>query len=182
MKVNLLPYQLAQKAGPNWRAVFTIAGVVLLAAVTLIFYVALQAQVASFKADIASTEKELANYASAVERKSLLDSLQAAYTEKSAFIGQLAGEGIKWNSVMDEIRHIVPATVVLESVTSNTEGLVNIDGRAGSLQAIAQFVVNIQAAQTVTDPDVKSIGWNTDLGVYEWKMTCKTKQVVSTGG
>lgn len=182
MRVNLLPYQLAQKAGPNWRTVFTLAGVVLLAAVTLIFYVALQAQVTNYRADIAATQEEYSKYTAAVERKELLDSLQAMYTQKSGFISQLAGQGVKWNDVMDEIRRIIPRTVVLENVSSDAQGVITMDGRAGSLQAISQFMVNIQKAGTITEPDIKSIEWDAENQVFVWNMTCRTKQVVSTGG
>jgi Tfp pilus assembly protein PilN len=183
MKVNLLPYQIAQKAGPNWRAVFSLAGVVLLAAVTLIFYVALEARVRSFEKRITSAEVQFQEYAGALERKSLLEQLQAAYSEKSAFIEELSGEGVKWNDIMDELRQIIPRTVVLGKVISDDTGLISIEGRAGSLQAIVQFMVNIQKGHYVTEPDIQKASWSVDAGCFTFSMTCRAKQqVVSQDG
>lgn len=183
MKVNLLPYQIAQKAGPNWRTVFSLAGVVLLAAVTLIFYVALQARVASFQAKIDVAETQYQEYTGALERKNLLDQLQAAYSEKSEFIDTLSGEGVKWNDIMDELRDIIPRTVVLGRVSSDEMGVITIEGRAGSLQAMVQFMINIQAGNYVTTPDIQRASWSTEASCFMFSMTCQTKQqVVSTDG
>lgn len=182
MKVNLLPYQMAQKAGPNWRSVFTLAGVVLLAAVTLIFYVALQARVGSYAAKIAAAEEQYQKYTTALERKTLLDQLQAAYTTKSGFIEQLAGQGVKWNDIMDEIRAIIPRTVVLSTVTSNATGLITMQGQAGSLQAIAQFMVNIQKGETISKADIIRATWDPDANAFVFTMTCQAKQQEVSGG
>jgi len=176
VKVNLLPYQMAQKAGPNWRTIFTLAGVVMLAAVTLIFYVALQARVASYAAKITAAEEQYKQYTEALDRKTLLDQLQAAYTSKSCFINQLAGQGVKWNDIMDELRDIIPRTVVLDAVTADTNGVITLQGRAGSLQAMAQFMINIQTGRTIEKPDIISADWNPDAGAFMFTMTCRAKQ------
>ncbi len=182
MKVNLLPYQMAQKAGPNWRGVFTLAGLVLLAAVTLIFYVALQARIGSYEAKIAAAEEQYQKYTTALERKTLLDQLQAAYTAKSGFIEQLAGQGVKWNDIMDEIRTIIPRTVVLDTVTSGAGGLITMQGQAGSLQAIAQFMVNIQKGQTISKADIVKATWNDGEEAFTFTMTCKVRQQEASSG
>lgn len=183
MKVNLLPYQMAQKAGPNWRTIFALGGVVLLAAVTLIFYVALQARVTSYEARITDADQKYQNYVAALGRKDLLDQLQAAYTQKSGFIQQLSGQGVEWNLIMDEIRDIIPRTVVLDEVTSNTEGVITIDGRAGSLQALAQFMVNIEKAKYIAQPDIKTATWDTEANAFVFVMLCTAKaEAVNQGG
>lgn len=183
MRVNLLPYHMAQKAGPNWRTVFSLAGVVLLAAVTLIFYVALQARITSFQAKIVAAEEQYQQYVGALERKELLDQLQAAYSSKSTFIDQLAGGGVKWNDIMDELREIIPKTVVLDHVGADPTGVISLQGRAGSWQAIAQFMVRIQAAEYVTEPDIQRASWECAEAYFTFSMTCRTKQPeVSPGG
>ncbi len=182
MKVNLLPYQMAQKAGTNWRTLVSLAGVVLLAGVTLIFYVALQARIGSYEARITTAEEQYQQYTTALERKSTLDELQAAYTTKSGFIEQLAGLGIKWNDIMDELRDIIPRTVVLDNVASTPEGLITVTGNAGSWQALAQFMVGIQRAETIEKPDIIRGTWNPAENVLDFTMTCRAKPQEANGG
>lgn len=182
MKVNLLPYQMAQKAGTNWRTIFTLAGVVMLAAVTLIFYVALQARVASYEARIVAADEQYTNYTNALEQKALLDQLQAAYTTKSGFIDKLAGQGVLWNDIMDEIRDIIPRTVVLGTVGADTEGLITINGMSGSLQALAQFMIGIAKGQTIEKPDIITATWDETTSSFQFVLTCRAKQAVSNGG
>ncbi|RJQ08408.1 MAG: hypothetical protein C4551_05385 [Bacillota bacterium] len=182
MKVNLLPYQLAQKAGPNWRTIFLLGGMVLLAGVTLIFYVALQGQVNKFMADIAAVKRDYEQYTAALERKATLDQLQASYTEKQGFIMQLSGEGVKWNDIMDELRSIIPKTVVLDTVSSDETGHMVLEGRAGGLIALSQFHNNIQDSATMAAPDVKSVLWDIEGAFFKFVLECDAKQAVGDGG
>lgn len=176
MRVNLLPYQLAQKAGPNWRGVFTLAGVALLAAVTLIFYGALQVQVTRVQKDLIAMEQDYQQYQPALERQQLLQDLQARRDAMTQFTESVPGMGVKWNLIMDELRDIIPATVVLEDVISDpTTGAITVSGRSGSLQALAQFMVAIQKAEYVTQPDIRNATRNLDLDFFAFTMTCLPK-------
>ncbi len=181
MKVNLLPYQMVQKAGRNWRGLFALGGVILLASATLIFYVALQAQITRYEQDIAAMETEYQQYTAALERKKLLDEMQAAFSEKSGFITQLSGSGVKWNTIMDELRSIIPKTVVLYSVSSTEGTTIDITGQADTLQALAQFMINIQKANRVTKPDVRDVNWDQAAATFLFTMTCETKEVPAGG-
>jgi len=181
MRVNLLPYELTGKRKANWSLVFTLLGIFMVAVVTAVFYLALQGRVNALRDEIAMVKNEYQNYTRAIERKSLLDQLQVVYSEKSGFINELSGEGVKWNLIMDEIRDIIPRTVVLDMVTNDGEDLITITGRAGSLQAISQYMINIQTARYVADPDLKNATWNAELEAFEFLMTCSPKGV-SGGG
>lgn len=181
MRVNLLPYQMVGKTGPNWQLVFTLSGIVLLASVTAIFYVSLQAQVSSYQNQIAAMEQEYQQYQAAIDRKAFLDQLQTVYTQKSTFIEQLAGEGVKWNLIMEEIRDIIPRTVIVDTMNSGDGGTINIVGRAGSLQALSHFMVNIQMATYVTKPDLQRIAWDSEESAFGFTMTCQPKEVGAGG-
>ncbi|MCL6580786.1 MAG: PilN domain-containing protein [Firmicutes bacterium] len=181
MRVNLLPTEMVRRVRPNWRAVLSLVGVLLLAAVTGVFYTALQSQVGRIEASIRAMEEEYRHYTAALARKQTMDELRTLYEEKSRFVQQLSGQ-VRWNGVMDELRAIVPRTVVLHSVSSDAAGNISIAGQSGSWQALSQFVVNIQAGSCVTDPDVKSVTWNEELGAFVFSMTCKTKAGVGQSG
>jgi Tfp pilus assembly protein PilN len=176
MRVNLLPYQMAQKAGPNWRGVFTLAGVALLAAVTLIFYGALQVQVTRIQKDLITMEQDYEQYEPALGRLQLLQDLQARRDAMTRFTESLPGMGVRWNLIMGELRDIIPATVVLEDVISDpATGVIALSGRSGSLQALAQFMVAIQKAEYVTQPDIRNATRNLEVGFFEFIMTCLPK-------
>jgi Tfp pilus assembly protein PilN len=175
MKINLLPYQDAQRTGPNWQLIFSVLGLVLLGGVTVIFYLALEGQVQSIEAEIAATRADYQKYAAALERKALLDQLQQTYSQKSGFIERLSGEGVRWNLVMDELARIIPRTVILDTVTNDGVKSISINGRAGSLQAISQFMVNIQAAVYLAKPDIHQATWNADISSFVFSITCEAK-------
>jgi len=180
MRVNLLPYHMTEKKGPNWPLIFTLAGIILLAAVTFIFYTALQARIADYEVRIADMRREYEQYTAAIGRKDYLDQLQALVNQKQSFIDQLSGHGVQWNLIMDELRSIIPKTVVLDTVRDNGEAI-EISGHAGSLQAIAYYMENIDEGRYVTDSEIHNATWSDGLGAFLFKMTCRARGVPSGG-
>jgi Tfp pilus assembly protein PilN len=181
MKVNLLPYEAPERRGANLTLIFALTGILLLAGATFIFYAALEGRVTAIQGQIADIQQEYEKYGPALERRAYLDRLEAAIKQKSAFIEELSGQGVKWNRIMDELRDIIPQTVVLDAVTNSEDGVITIVGRAGSLQAISQYMENIRRSEYVTAPGIKRVSWNTEFGAFEFIMTCRTK-AVSDGG
>jgi Tfp pilus assembly protein PilN len=181
MRVNLLPYQEEQKTGTRWATIFTLLGAILLVAVTVVFYLAMEGQVRSYEDRIAGLEREYQNYLPALQRKAELDQLLAMHSQKSDFVSQLSGEGVKWNLIMDELRKIIPLTVVVDSIEAQGEAEILIKGRAGSWQAISHFMVNIQNAKTVTRPDLHKGSWKREINAFEFEMTCEAKEASSGG-
>lgn len=181
MRVNLLPYEMTEKKTTNLGVIFTMVGLVLLAAVTGVFYLGLQGRVNELERSISQAQADFQEYARAIERKSYLDQLQIVVSQKEGLVDELSGQGVKWNLIMDEIRDIIPWTVVLDTVTNDAEGTITIAGRAGSLQAISQYLVNVQKARYVTAPDIQTATWSPDLNAFMFVMTCAPK-VVPEGG
>ncbi len=181
MKVNLLPYEVPERRRANLTLIFALTGILLLAGATFIFYSALQGRVTAIHSQIADIQREYEKYGPALERKAYLDQLEAAISRKSAFIQQLSGQGVKWNRIMDELRDIIPQTVVLDAVTNGEDGVITIVGRAGSLQAVSQYMENIRESEFVTAPGIRRVTWNTEFGAFEFVMTCRAK-AVSDGG
>lgn len=156
IKINLLPRERVRRPAVAPRLLAALALVVVLAAVGLttvylnIRNARVRAQIEEVNARIEELKPQVAE----------VEALQRQITEarrKEQLLRQLESLRIPWETVMNELRKIMPSDVWLIRIEAKGEGNLTFNGFGMSYEAVARFMVNLDNSALFQDSDL-SIG------------------------
>lgn len=169
VNVNLHPNPPA-RFQVHWKTLL-VTGVATLLVLSIGFWVVVAMVTAGWRGEIAELQLANQGLGATLERSRHLDALLQEIQTKSQGIQALSAPGISWSLVLDELRRIAPSGVVLDSVRCQVP-LMSIAGRAGSLEALAEFAINIREAQNLGQPVVRDSTWDPGVGAFIFSLTC----------
>lgn len=146
-KVNLLP----RPKPPSWlllggAGLAVTAGVVVATMVSLGW---LTQQTATEIQDVKRLTTE--RRAQEARYKTLQAQVEAVDAQKGAY--EFVAKGApRWSEVLDQLRNLMPDGVRFDKIEAAHDGLILISGKAESLRAVGQFMLNLRGSGTFYEP------------------------------
>lgn len=163
------------------RLPLLVVGVVVLTLLAGLGHLGLWAVVRHYEAELAEARQECASLAGVVERYELMQRFEATNAGKGSLIAALPVINVKWNRVLDEVRRVIPQTVVLTALRSEPSGVVTVEGRAGDLEVLAQFGAGVQTATYLGSPGLSQAQWDSATGTYVFTLSFEIREVGGGG-
>ena len=155
IKINLLESDIERHGGKKLpkEIIIAIAAIGLLAALLAFNHIRMGAQKDDMARRITSTEKEIAEYKSKIEKASKAKEEQKILTEKLAVINSLRKEKSSSVKVLDQVSIQKPEKMHLE-VLKKEGSKVGIEGIALDDETVANFMTNLRKANLFKSVDL----------------------------
>jgi len=153
IRINLLPREQLRRPGiPPRTLVLLLVGVVAAAAVlTTILFNARNARV---RAEIARVEERIEVLKPQVARVEALRTEIEAARRKQQLLQRLESARVPWDTILEDVRTVMPKDVWLTQMAAGEDGSVNILGFGLTYTAVARFMVNLESSPLFSDIDM----------------------------
>ncbi len=159
------------------RLPLLVAGILVVTLLAGVTRLCLWATVRHYKEEIVAARGERAGLEAVVQRYELLRKLEASNGSEGDLLAAWPVRNVKWNLVLAEVGRVIPETVILTALRGDSGGRVTVEGRAESLEVIAQFGAGIQAAANLGSPTLSQAQRDQATGGYTFTLTFETKEV-----
>jgi type IV pilus assembly protein PilN len=155
IKINLLPRERIRRIAVAPRILVTLVSVVVVAALALVTgwmitrNVLLRGELARVNARIEELRPQVA------EVEALTRQIDEA-RRKEQLLRQLESSRVPWERVMNELRKILPTDVWLTRLDAKGDGSLTFEGFGLSYEAVARFMVNLNASPVFQNADFLS--------------------------
>jgi len=156
IRINLLPRERVRRPAVAPRLLVGLAFVVVAAALVLAT-LALNLRNARVRGEIDDVNARIEELKPKVAEVEALQRQIAEARRKEQLLRQLEGLRIPWDNVLNELRKIIPADVWLIRIEAKGDGNLTFNGFGMSYEAVARFMVNLDASPPFQDSDL-SIG------------------------
>lgn len=155
IKINLLPKERVRRVAVAPRILVGLVFVVVGTALVLVTF-ALNLRNRGVRADIAQVTARIEELTPQVREVEALQRQIAEARRKEQLLKQLQSMRIPWERVMNELRKILPADVWLTRIDAKGDGGLNFEGFGLSYEAVARFMVNLNASSVFQNADFAS--------------------------
>ncbi len=156
IKINLLPRERVRRPAVAPRLLVALAFVAVLAA-TALTTIYLELRNARVRAQIDDVNARIEELKPQVAEVELLQRQIADARKKELLLRQLDSLRIPWDKVLTELRKIIPADVWLIRIEAKGDGDLTFNGFGMSYEAVARFMVNLDASPMFESADL-SVG------------------------
>ena len=156
IKINLLPRERVRRPAVAPRLLVALAFVAVLVAVA-VATVVLNARIAGLKSDLEAVTQEIEQLKPRVAEVEALQRQIAEARRKEQLLRQLEALRIPWDEILTELRRIVPADVWLIRVEARPDGTLTFNGFGLSYEAVARFMVNLDASPMFEGADLNIV-------------------------
>jgi Tfp pilus assembly protein PilN len=153
IRINLLPREQLRRPGIAPRTlILLVAGVVVVVALTttLVF----NARNARVRAEIARTEEQIEVLKPQVARVEALRAQIESARRKQQLLQRLEAARVPWDTILEDVRTVMPKDVWLTQVAAGEDGSINIIGFGLTYTAVARFMVNLEGSPLFSDIDM----------------------------
>lgn len=174
IKINLLPRERVRRVAIAPRLLVGLVGAVVVAALVLAT-IALNVRNARVRAEIDRVNARIEELKPQVAEVEALQRKIAEARRKEQLLRQLQALRIPWERVMNELRRILPTDVWLTTIGAAADGSLNFEGYGMSYEAVARFMVNLNASSVFHEADFRS-AHKADIGsrtVISFAVTAK---------
>lgn len=155
IRINLLPRERARRVLITPRIIVLAAtGALLVILVAVTVY--LNARNDRLRVEIDDINAEIAILAPQVARVENLQRRIAALRQREQVLRQLDDARIPWDAVLSEVAVIIPRDVWLTRLTAGADGSLSFSGNGLSYQAVARFMLNLDASPMFEGVDLSS--------------------------
>ncbi len=162
IKINLLPRERVRRPAIAPRLLVALAFVAVLAA-TALMTVYMELRNARVRAQIDDVNARIEELKPQVAEVEALQRQIADARKKEQLLRQLDSLRIPWDKMLTELRKIIPADVWLIRIEAKGDGNLTFNGFGMSYEAVARFMVNLDASPMFDGADL-SIGQHQDQG------------------
>ncbi len=153
IKINLLPRERVRRPAIAPRLLVALAFVAVLAA-TALTTVYLELRNARVRAQIDDVNARIEELKPQVGEVEALQRQIADARKKEQLLRQLDSLRIPWDKVLTELRKIIPADVWLIRIEAKGDGDLTFNGFGMSYEAVARFMVNLDASPVFQGADL----------------------------
>ena len=165
IRINLLPRERVRRPAVAPRVLALLAFVVVAAALVLAA-LAMNLKISGKRHEIDDVNARIEELKPQVAEVEVLQRQIAEARHKEQLLRQLESLRIPWDNVMIELRKIIPADVWLIRIEGKGDGNLTFNGFGMSYEAVARFMVNLDASPLFQDSDL-SIGQKQSQGGRE---------------
>lgn len=146
-RVNLLP----RPKPPSWwllgGAGFSATAVLLVALLVSLGWLGQQTALEIEEVKRQTTERRAAD----ARYRTLLSQVEVVDAQKGAY--EFVAKGApRWSEVLDQLRGLMPEGVRFDKIEGAHDGLILISGKAETLRAVGQFMLNLRGSGTFYEP------------------------------
>jgi Tfp pilus assembly protein PilN len=156
IRINLLPRERVRRPAVAPRLLVALALVAVLVAVAAATVV-LNARIAGLKGELEEVTREIEQLKPRVAEVEALQRQIAEARRKEQLLRQLEALRIPWDEILIELRRIVPADVWLIRVEARPDGALTFNGFGLSYEAVARFMVNLDASPMFEGADLNIV-------------------------
>lgn len=153
IRINLLPRERVRRPAVAPRVLALLAFVVVAAALVLAT-LAVNLRNARVRAEIEDVNARIDELKPQVAEVEALQRQIAEARHKEQLLRQLESLRIPWDNIMIELRKIIPADVWLIRIEGKGEGNLTFNGFGMSYEAVARFMVNLDASPLFQGADL----------------------------
>lgn len=153
IRINLLPRERVRRPAVAPRALaLLLVGVILVGALASTLY--LNARNARVRAEVDRVNAEIEALRPRVQRVEALRRQIEAARRKEQLLRQLEATRVPWDTVLEELRTVMPQDVWLTQVEVRDVGDLVFNGYGMSYEAVARFMVSLEGSPLFKDVDM----------------------------
>ncbi len=149
IRINLLPRERVRRRPLALRLlVVVVAGAALAALV--VATIALNVRNTRVRNEIAERRDKIAVLRPQVERVEALRKQIESARRKALLLKKLEDARVRWDTVLEEVRTLIPKDAWLARLTAADDGSFVVDGYATSYESVARWMVSLKASKMFT--------------------------------
>lgn len=163
IKINLLPRERARRPLVSAR-LGVAAGLIVASGFAIVSWIYLSGLNAKVRADIRDVDRQIEELRPQVARVEELKRQIEAARRKEQVLRQLESMRVAWDSVLDELRDVMPTDVWLIRIEARDDGSFSFNGFGMSYEAVARFMVSLEKSPRFRGVDLTLVQQQTLLG------------------
>lgn len=179
IKINLLPRERVRRVAVAPRILVGFVAIVVVA-VLVVATLVLTGQNLALRNEIARVNMRIEELRPQVAEVEALQRQINEARRKEQLLRQIEAMRIPWEKVMNELRKILPTDVWLNRIDARGDGTLTFEGFGLSYEAVARFMVSLNASPVFVNADFKS-GHKTSVEKHDVISFAVTVQLAPPG-